>query len=426
MKNYTYTLTLHIVCLVASAIGGAFAVVYHLWFCATACAAILTGIGISLYRMQTRQTSMMRRIVECMKSNDLSQLACAPFKDKDMQQLAADTSEALKNIRSHLNEEETKHRYYENLLNQVDTAVLVCHPDRHIAWMNKPAQHWLGNCNKLPEPLYTALKEKQAVVRLPHSPMPTEFALSATRIQLKGKSYRLVSLKNIHTALEHTEMEAWQKLIRVLTHEIMNSITPIISLADTLSERSEKTDGNDAYTHSQLQQGLQIIRRRSKGLLEFVENYRKLTRIALPVKSDIRVKDFFDDLKQFFADPRITFDCPDTAQPWKADRGQMEQVFINLLKNAQEACRERPSACVSVHAETTDGQWKFTVTDNGEGMLPEVTERIFVPFFTTKPKGSGIGLALCKQIVRLHGGLIAVTSQPDKGSCFTLTFPINL
>ena len=263
---------------------------------------------------------------------------------------------------------------------------------------------------------------KQAVVQLSHSPVPAELSVSATHIQLKGKTYWLVSLKNIHTALEHSEMEAWQKLIRVLTHEIMNSITPIISLADTLSERSKSTTSTQA--DSTMQQGLQIIRRRSKGLLEFVENYRKLTRIAPPAKSDIRIKDFFEDLKQLFADPHITFDCPDTPQTWKADRGQMEQVFINLIKNAQEACRDNPSASVSVRAYTSDRKWKFIITDNGEGMLPEVTERIFLPFFTTKPGGSGIGLALCKQITVLHGGQIAVTSEPDKGSTFTLTFPV--
>ena len=102
----------------------------------------------------------------------------------------------------------------------------------------------------------------------------------------------------------------------------------------------------------------------------------------------------------------------------------MEQVFINLIKNAQEACQDNPSALISVYAHIADKQWEFTITDNGEGMLPEVTERIFLPFFTTKPGGSGIGLALCKQITVLHSGQITVTSEPDKGSTFTLTFPM--
>ena len=422
MKNYTYSLAVHVGSITLFAIAGAFAVTQHLWFCATACIVLLTGICISLYRTQNRQIRMMQRIVECMKNNDLSQLMCAPFNNPTMQQLATDMSTALKNIRTHLNEEETKHLYYENLLNQVDTAVIVCYPDGRTEWMNKPAQQLLGNRNKLPQEILSAIRSRQAVVQLPHSVVPTELSVSATHIQLKGKAYWLVSLKNIHTALEHTEMEAWQKLIRVLTHEIMNSITPIISLADTLNERCQTY--SPTSTDTLMQQGLQIIQRRSKGLLEFVENYRKLTKIAPPVKNNIRVNDFFEDLKQLFADTRITFHCPDCETPWKADRGQMEQVFINLIKNAQEACCDNPSAHINIYAHIDDEKWKFIISDNGEGMLPEVTERIFVPFFTTKPGGSGIGLALCKQIIVLHRGQIAVASEPDKGSEFTLTFPM--
>ena len=355
MRNYALSLIIHVAGIVMLAVGGAFAVTQNLWFCATACGTIIIGICISLYRIQSRQTAMMQRIVECMKNNDLSQLAHAPFKDRNMQQLAADMSAALRNIHSHLDEEEAKHQYYENLLNQVDTAVIVCYPNGQIDWMNKAALQMLDNRNRLPEEILSALKNKQAVAQLPHSPAPTELALSATQIQIKGKTYWLVSLKNIHTVVEHTEMEAWRKLIRVLTHEIMNSITPIISLAETLSERSESD--TDTYASKQMKQGLQIIRRRSKSLLEFVENYRKLTRIAPPIKTDIQVKDFFKDLKQLFADPRITFNCPNTPLPWKADRGQMEQVFINLIKNAQEACQDNPSALISVYAHIADKQW---------------------------------------------------------------------
>ena len=310
-----------------------------------------------------------------------------------------------------------------DLLDRVDTAVVVCYPDGRTEWMNKAARLMLDNRGVLPEEIISAIRNRQTVVHLPHTPVPTDLSVSVTEIYLKGKSQWLVSLKNIHTALEHTEMEAWRKLIRVLTHEIMNSITPIISLADTLSERS-LTESSDGRARSQMRQGLQVIRRRSKGLLEFVENYRKLTRIAQPVRTDIKVRDFFNDLQQLFAgETALTFSCPDSLPHWKADRGQMEQVFINLIRNALEACRNTAGAHIEIGASISGKEWKFTVSDNGEGMLPEVTERIFVPFFTTKPGGSGIGLALCKQIVILHGGQISVDSRPDKGSRFTLSFP---
>ena len=168
---------------------------------------------------------------------------------------------------------------------------------------------------------------------------------------------------------------------------------------------------------------LQVIRRRSKGLLEFVENYRKLTRIAPPVKTAFFIRQFFADLQRLYADASFHFILPDEQLTLYADRPQLEQVFINLLKNAREACSGTEHPRIETTVSASRDTLTFTVTDNGEGMLPEVTERIFVPFFTTKPNGSGIGLNLCKQIISLHGGQIAVQSEPGKGSRFILTLP---
>ena len=256
---------------------------------------------------------------------------------------------------------------------------------------------------------------------------PTDFLIFLQRMEtafrkLQGRTCRLISLKNIHGALEYKEMEAWQKLIRVLTHEIMNSITPIISLADTLNERSQEHP-NDARTHTYIQQGLQVIYRRGKGLLEFVENYRKLTRISAPMKTEIPLEQFLSDLQRLYPELEVQYKCPSSQLTWYADRTQMEQVFINLLKNAREACAHRSHPDIRIQVEPHAQELIFEISDNGEGMLPEVTERIFVPFFTTKNNGSGIGLTLCKQIISLHGGQISVQSTAGKGSCFRLSFP---
>ena len=196
-------------------------------------------------------------------------------------------------------------------------------------------------------------------------------------------------------------MEAWQKLIRVLTHEIMNSITPIISLSDTLSERSREYPQSE-HTRTSISQGLDIIHRRCKGLMEFVENYRKLTRVSPPVKTCIEVDAFFEDLKGLVAEHYVRFRVAKEGMVWNADRPQMEQVFLNLLKNAREACSRRPSPEVEVVAEPMA---------NG------------IRFLTTKPNGSGIGLSLCRQVVSLHGGRIYVESELDKGTRFVMELP---
>ena len=228
------------------------------------------------------------------------------------------------------------------------------------------------------------------------------------------------SMRAFRTRLvERHEMDAWQKLIRVLTHEIMNSIAPIISLSETLSER-EVTEKN----YNVMRQGMLTIHRRSKSLLEFVENYRKLTRLPTPVRRPVSLKELLCDLHKLYPEPYIHIDIPNEDRTLQIDRAQIEQVLINLLKNAREACAhiEQPNIRVSVLPSPL-WQCLFCVTDNGEGILPEVQDKIFVPFFTTKPSGSGIGLSLCKQIMNRHGGNITVQSTPGKGTCFTLQLP---
>ena len=228
-------------------------------------------------------------------------------------------------------------------------------------------------------------------------------------------------------------MEAWQKLIRVLTHEIMNSITPIISLSETLSERGVPEALKDATGEKEyavMLQAMQTIHRRSKGLLGFVENYRRLTRLPAPVRTIVPVHELFADLQKLFPDQTIHFELPPSDKSLDVDRAQIEQVLINLLKNAREASARREVPKIEVKASfapkvtSSLSSWRcsITVRDNGEGILPEVQDKIFVPFFTTKTAGSGIGLSLCKQIMNQHGGNISVYSEPGKGSCFTLQF----
>lgn len=215
--------------------------------------------------------------------------------------------------------------------------------------------------------------------------------------------------------MEANEIESWQKLIRVMGHEIMNSITPIISLSETLSTREVE--------YSRMQQGMQVIHKRSKGLLEFVENYRRITRIPAPVKEKVTLAELFNGIAELIPNDYISFAQPAPQISIKADRTQIEQVLINIIKNAIEACAEVPSPQIQVKSSVSEtGTVSITVSDNGPGILPNVLDKIFIPFFTTKENGSGIGLSLCKQIMHLHGGNITARSTPEQGSEFTLFF----
>ena len=218
--------------------------------------------------------------------------------------------------------------------------------------------------------------------------------------------------------MEANEIESWQKLIRVMGHEIMNSITPIISLSETLSTREVE--------YSQMQKGMQVIHKRSKGLLEFVENYRRITRIPAPIKEKVCLADLFNCIAELIPNDYISFAQPAPQISIKIDRNQIEQVLINIIKNAIEACEYIDSPKIQIESFVSNsGTVSILVSDNGPGILPDVMDKIFIPFFTTKEHGSGIGLSLCKQIMHLHGGNIVASSIPNKGSIFTITFEEN-
>ena len=420
MKRFEFKVALHILIIFLLSIGSCLLYQRQLWFSTTVCILFLIGAGMHLYRIQFKQITLLRRLTDGLRYNDMTQNLHPPFKNKMMDEWAQELSNALKDFRGKLLAEEVKHQYYESLLNKVDTVVLVTDASGHIEWMNQAAVAHLGQISQLPDVLQEAsISNDMSMIRIEQNGIVLEMAISCTTFATQGKKQRLISLKNIHSVLERNEMEAWQKLIRVLTHEIMNSITPIISLSETLSERGiPESLGEKEY--SAMLQAMQTIHRRSKGLLGFVENYRRLTRIPIPVRTKVSVAELFMDLKKLFPEEYIHFEMP--ASDLFLDRAQIEQVLINLLKNARETCERKIDKEIQIKFFSKDNP-TLTISDNGEGILTDVLDKIFVPFFTTKTSGSGIGLSLCKQIMTLHDGSINVKSEIGKGSCFILTFP---
>jgi len=248
----------------------------------------------------------------------------------------------------------------------------------------------------------------------------------------------MATIKDIQNELEENEMESWQKLIRVLTHEIMNSITPIASITQTLNYmikdvRSTYTnafqDEGETEAIEEIELAIETIHKRSVGLLHFVESYRDLTRIPTPRFTIFPIRQLFDNLKGLMKEEmnQRNILCIATVTPdhleLSADEQLIEQVLINLLKNAIQALEKTEPPRIEIKAFTdSNGKIIIQMSDNGQGILPEVLDKIFVPFFTTKPKGSGIGLSLSRQILRLHGGTLTAHSEPDVETVFTLKF----
>ena len=262
-----------------------------------------------------------------------------------------------------------------------------------------------------------------------------QLSLRATEFRMRNEDFVLVSLQNIHTELEAKEMDSWQKLIRVLTHEIMNSITPIVSLSGTVKdilideESLELRNDVDEDDVESILSALNTIEKRSQGLLNFVQVYRNLTRIPKPNFRYVEIKEILDSVYALL-EPKIKeqgIQCKVQILPkdlkLTIDPDLIEQVIINLVINAVHAVKEAEKPTIKITASmAANNRAYISISDNGHGIKPDIMEKIFVPFFTSKKEGSGIGLSLSREIMRLHKGNITVKSKPEEETVFALHF----
>jgi len=262
-----------------------------------------------------------------------------------------------------------------------------------------------------------------------------QLSVYAIELVLKNKAYKMITIQNINSELEEMEMDAWQNLVRVLTHEIMNSVTPISSLAGTVEDNlnSFEADENSITLESEDKEDLLLaihtIQRRSEGLIHFVKDFKNLTHIPQPKFEKLKIKKIFNELNILLSKELLsnkiafTSNIEPTTLVVEADKALIEQVLINLIKNAMQAFDEETNRLIELNAfKDNKNRVSITVKDNGMGIEEEALERIFVPFFSTKKKGSGIGLSLSRQIMRKHKGSLTVVTNIDEGTEFTMRF----
>lgn len=344
-------------------------------------------------------------------------------------------------------EKEEHFRYLQTVVQHVGIGLLAFKYDGAVDLINNSAKRllkvpYLKNIAGL-EPLSPALVNvlrqlkagEKTLVKIDDHEGVLQLAVYATEFKMRDETFTLVSLQNIQSELEEKEMEAWQNLIRVLTHEIMNSVTPISSLASSVNDLLQARKDQDAEfsinkeTIADVRSAAQTIQKRSEGLLHFVDSYRNLTRIPKPNFQVFPVKSLFQQVQQLMATSVLNNGIALRAQiesdslELTADPELIEQVLINLLLNAMQAVQDQPQARIDLKARLDErGKIIIQVRDNGPGIIAEAREKIFIPFFTTKKGGSGIGLSLSRQIMRLHRGTISVSSEPNVETVFTLRF----
>lgn len=320
-------------------------------------------------------------------------------------------------------------KFYGSLLEQVATGIVVVNPRGNVLQANSAAKRLLGyqslnhldQLKRVDTGLHHAIVQlnqgaSHQFVKIVQGQTITQLSLHATTVDSGREMLRIISIHDISHELETKELESWQRLIRVLTHEIMNSITPITSLSQTLLEYySPLPHELDRQTAENTAKGLHVINDRSAGLMRFVDSYRTLTRLAMPLFKPVELDKLIDSVILLMqGDPvlqrvQLMMNAPKITV--EADETQLSQVLINLLKNSLQAVEDTEQPRITIDAQQSDnGRCRISIEDNGHGIPPEQLDQIFIPFFTTRKNGSGIGLSLSRQIVQNHGGSINVIS----------------
>lgn len=401
---------------------------------------IVFFLGNSLYRYVT---SFNRKFVRFLESVRYSDFTIKFRSDNAMgdtfQELNQQFNEVLMAFRQARAEKEANLHYLNTIVQHIGTGLITFDADGKVNLVNSAALRMLeiyrlrqlSDLQETHPRLYNLLSQLETGVReLYQTPNDQPLAIQATAIQMRGSWVRIVALQNIGTELQQKEVEAWQNLTRVLRHEIMNSMTPIVSLVGTMrlivDEDIEKSTTNQEAV-ADLKEALQTLEKRSQGMMKFVNAYRDFTTLPKPTMRTIPVQELIHEVLQL-----LQADLTSAGILWKSevtpddltlvgDFDQLQQVLINLIKNALEAVRDQSHALIEIQSYLSDNQKvSISIRDNGYGIEPEALEKIFIPFYTTKKTGSGIGLSLSRQILQQHNGNLVVSSEVGSGTVFSI------
>ena len=401
---------------------------------------------IDFYRFNKKAQEEVGQFVESIHYRDFSRYFDVNHAPLELQPLRKGFNDINTTFKTMSREKETQYQYLQKILELVDTGIISYEAETgEVVWLNESFKKLLGipylktidSLQKRDEYLYEEIKQlkngESKIVSLIKDKNTFKALITTTAFQTQGHIYRLVAFQNVNEALDETESKAWQRLLSVMTHEIMNSVAPISSLADTLRHLLATAKPNVAEANQSnfedIELGINTIKRRSEGLLKFAETYRNLNKIVKLNLSRVYVSELFENLHQLMEPTllqkniELEIILKDPMLTVEADVNLVEQVLINLVVNAAEAVKERPEPRIVLSASVaSNNKVAVKVSDNGSGIADEVLDKIFIPFFSTKKSGSGIGLSLCKQIMMLHKGNIQVQTVLGEGTAFILQF----
>ncbi|SDD48506.1 Histidine kinase-, DNA gyrase B-, and HSP90-like ATPase [Mucilaginibacter pineti] len=444
-NRYEWRLLLRVFLLFVVLCAAAYVIVIAKYLYLVICVPLVAYAVVEMIRFQKKAQDEVNQFVESIHYRDFSRhfdVRKAPNELKPLRKGFNDINTTFKLISR---ERETQYHYLQKILELVDTGILSYEEETgNISWINEafkklisiPYLKTVHSLEKREPGLYLELIKLKPgdsnIITITRNQQLIKILITASVMRSDDKLYKLIAFQNVSEALDETESKAWSKLLNVMTHEIMNSVAPISSLADTLKNRLQSPEIVNSVQSSELEDlelGIDTIKRRSEGLLKFTESYRSLNKITKLDLDKILVRNLFENLASLMRPTlekkniELEIILRDPALAIKADINLIEQVMINLLVNAIEAVKDREEPRLTLSAEIqSNNKTLVKVSDNGLGMPPELLDKIFIPFFSTRKTGSGIGLSLCKQIMLLHKGNIQVQSTEGKGSSFILQF----
>jgi nitrogen fixation/metabolism regulation signal transduction histidine kinase len=444
-KNIEWRILIRVLILFASLTAASFLLIKGQYVYLVLVVPVVIYELVEFYRFHYKAHKELDQFVESVHYRDFSRYFDVKHASADIQPLRKGFNEINTTFKVISKEKETQYQYLQKILELVDTGILSYEEKTgEVVWMNEslkkmiqlPYLKTIHSLSKRDNELcrdILAVKPGESLIATGHAERNSfKILLSATAFQTDGKLYKLIAFQNVNEALDETESKAWQKLLSVLTHEIMNSVAPISSLAETLKNRLQQSVSvlnDDSGTADDLEIGIETIRRRSEGLLKFAETYRNLNKITTLNLRKVYVRDIFENLLQLMQPTleqkhiEVETILKDTDLIIEADTNLLEQILINLVVNAIEAVKDKAEPRIVLTAFVANNRKTvIKVADNGHGMAEELLDKIFIPFFSTKKSGSGIGLSLCKQIMMLHKGNIHVHSKEGEGTAFQLLF----
>jgi nitrogen fixation/metabolism regulation signal transduction histidine kinase len=444
-KQYEWRFVLRVLALFITITAAAFIIVKGFFIYLVFVLPVIVYQMIELIRFQKKAQDEVNQFVESIHYRDFSRHFDERRAPNELKPLRKGFNEINSTFKLISRERETQYHYLQKVLELVDTGIVSYDAETgETGWINEAFKNLLSipylktihSLEKREPALYHDVINikpgDSKVVSLTRNQQLIKVLVTASVLRSDNRLYKLLAFQNVSEALDETESKAWQKLLNVMTHEIMNSVAPISSLADTLKNRLKSPEIANSPVSSQLEDlelGIDTIKRRSEGLLKFTESYRNLNKITKLDLKKVLVRDLFENLSNLMQPTlekkhiELEIILRDPTLAIEADINLVEQVLINLLVNGIEAVKDRESPRIVLSAELQANHKTIVkISDNGVGMPPELLDKIFIPFFSTRKTGSGIGLSLCKQIMLLHKGNIQVQSSEGMGSAFLLQF----